>query len=682
MPYSSFRAACLLLVAAPASGFAGEVSIHRTGVLTQDTVDVGAIAVADFDADGRDEIAVLTGLPLLLQVVGLQSDGRFAVEHVRALEPHGEAPDLALVPGLRPGLLVAGPVLQTQFAGWPPRAVRRTPLAEGGGRVAVADIDADGDLDRVAAFSGGLVATELAGGGTPRTYSVEWAEGMALAQLDADAALEIVFGTTPGVVIDGATFTPQFTWPDGFGRMIAPARLPSGPGFIVADHAYVFGGTPLAMRWSPDSTYQGAVGAVDFDGDRVDEVVIHHDFNVARVFDAGTRAMRMDITSPTNRPSEIVAADMDGDGREEAVLVSGDSGFSGPTLVHVAGQAGFPAGAALKRLPRSTHAALARGDVDGDGDAELAIASHGNRPLVRLIDPATQAVEWEMPPPGFNDQYFKLQLLQLDDDVALEIVLSGGGFGGLLRAIDGAGKATQFSRAANNDFLTGNTVHAALVADVDADGVRDLLVATEPRSNLGSVRVAVLDPLTGATRWESAALGNAADKPLALSALPLDGDAALEIVLATTDGWRALDGASHALEWQFDRELKAATVAPGADGPELVGAEAGRLVHRSIVSRDVLRDYAAPEVSRCLAPLAGHDGLLIATADVFAIVYDGRRGVELARTERLGGPLDAHCGLPSDGEGLQRRAWLGSNVGWFELSLQHIHRLFGGGFED
>jgi len=199
--------------------------------------------------------------------------------------------------------------------------------------------------------------------------------------------------------------------------------------------------------------------------------------------------------SPREAVIEIAAADVDADGRAEAVLVTRDPREG--TVVTVlslpkgdGAREGAVAALATRRRVRIdgrvARGGLACGDVDGDERADIVIAtspgaaSEGSGAGGGLIV-LRSTREGDLAPLALGDaaaargaSILALAVADLDKDRRAEVILGTGGAGGddvrVLRWGEGAGGLEVASR------VTTGPVVALSVEDVDGDGRRDILV--------------------------------------------------------------------------------------------------------------------------------------------------------------------------------------------------------------
>ncbi|MCA9661397.1 MAG: VCBS repeat-containing protein [Myxococcales bacterium] len=251
-------------------------------------------------------------------------------------------------------------------------------------------------------------------------------------------------------------------------------------------------------------------------------------------------------------------------------LAAADMGFNSIALLEHEAPRSYaaPKGLPVGDQPR----ALARGDLDGDGDDDLVIASQGN-------DTVTVALFAGDAPPilqsyAVGEEPYAVTLADLDDDGALDVatadrvsgsisVLLGDGAGGFADATahaarpdvrslaiadlngDGAQDivATSFDDSkltilrGHGDgigftslFLpTGAELYGVAVGDLDHDGAVDILA-----TDLGSSELLVIRDLQ--TELPTVSRMATSAGPLDVTVGDLDGDGDLDVVVAATYG--------------------------------------------------------------------------------------------------------------------------------------------------
>jgi alpha-tubulin suppressor-like RCC1 family protein len=185
----------------------------------------------------------------------------------------------------------------------------------------------------------------------------------------------------------------------------------------------------------------------------------------------------------------VTVADLDGDGRPDLIaasyagLVSVLRNLSTPgnlTTNSFAPAITFPAGPGA--------ADVAAGDLDGDGKPDLAVANSATNTVSlfrNLSTPGTLAFapSVDLPSPGNSES---VVLGDVDGDGKLDVV--GAAFASQTLSVyinqASPGPFSTNSFAPRVDFANGNTIHSAVLADVNGDGRPDILAVGEVASYL------------------------------------------------------------------------------------------------------------------------------------------------------------------------------------------------------
>jgi hypothetical protein len=324
-------------------------------------------------------------------------------------------------------------------------------LGEGASRaIAAADLDGDGDVDLVVGDGIAEVRVfENLGPGAFLEGATHQASGprvLALGDLDGDRAPDLV-------VLDAFAPRVSVSLNDGRGHFTAPVIYRS--------------------VWNPND-----VELVDLDGDRLRDLVIAGADDMLVLRNAGDGSFRraQSIDPEICRFNQTVSLDADQDGDAELAVSGGYGVFSFQccgavrVLDQVAGT--WTPGPAL--IDESCHEALAAGDLDGDGDVDLAAAySEGflSGQAVLLNDGSGAfSTGWtlsnlELPPRV-------LDVVDLDGDGDLDQV-------GETRAWinDGAASFSVGQSLVDTPWIHGS-VFDQVLADVDQDGDEDIVLAT------------------------------------------------------------------------------------------------------------------------------------------------------------------------------------------------------------
>jgi hypothetical protein len=438
-----------------------------THVLLGAASDPGATAIADLDRDGRLDLVVAErGFASLAVLLG-QGDGTFP-----------------------------GPLVFPLGSGFDPAAFV-VALLDADGAPDVAVVDAEGDAVAVLRGAGGgslaLVGSfPLVPGSEP--------SAVVAADLDEDGALDLAVADR-----DRSSVTVLRGLGDGtFG---SPDPFPIDPGF-----------RPAAL----------AVGDLDRDG-RLDLAAAGAEGTVAVLRGRGDGTLRDAWVSPaaSGAPIEALAAsDLDGDGVLDLVA---SGGTSGDVLVLLgAGDGTFGPTAAFPAGPHPTALALADLDRDGAIDAATAIFGTGGVSVLLGRGDGTFGPALRFGAAGSGGA--GIAVGDLDRDGAPDVACANARSGdvGLLfgRPLPAAGSFTFSSRVA---FGAGHDPAGLVLADVDRDGLPDLLVAS-PAADAVSVALGLPGGSFAAPFDVDLDAGSG---PVALAAADLDRDGRLDLAVAS-----------------------------------------------------------------------------------------------------------------------------------------------------
>ena len=219
-----------------------------------------------------------------------------------------------------------------------------------------------------------------------------------------------------------------------------------------------------------------ALRALDTDGDGRAEVVALSGSGDVRVYDG--RAYALLRTASLQRPLSrgtaypiawsMAFGDADNDGADDLVVATEASVFLlDPATLRVRLTYNYARGYADRRHAGARDVAV--GDVDGDGDQEVVLASG----LVLGIRGGAVAIEWDVPPNAYGNATFghRLRLADVDGDGRDEIAAIGPWIG--LRVFDAVHRSVRWEIpdgrvVGGRDFYLG---------DADADGRVDLVFA-------------------------------------------------------------------------------------------------------------------------------------------------------------------------------------------------------------
>jgi hypothetical protein len=314
---------------------------------------VSGVVAADFDGDGIDDVAAADqssgnvrlfhnpGSGLLTVVGSFPTGGQPTSIAAGDLNEDGHT-DVAVTQSSEVAVLFG------TGAGFSPPV--HLPVA-GAAHVAIARLDSDTHLDLIvgSATGYGVSVRQGIGDGTFGPEILHFTginlQGLAVADLDADGDLDIAtagFGCCFNAVSVAAILDN-----DGSGGFHDPRIVPAG-------------------RWPGDV----AIGDLDVDG-RQDLVVAQYEIGFATIQAAS--AGLADSVDVGGAPRRIRAADMNGDGRPDLVVLDPDH-----SRVRVLSNDGPPHfGPPFDRGVHTDAMDMAVGDVNGDGRPDVVIANYG-----------------------------------------------------------------------------------------------------------------------------------------------------------------------------------------------------------------------------------------------------------------------------------------------------------------
>jgi hypothetical protein len=422
----------------------------------------------------------------------------------------------------------------------------------------VGDVDADGSTD-VLEHGGdpvsGLPSLRLVGLFDQMvrwSVPVSFRPVLSVGQLDADAALEVVQDQGGATVIDGATGLTDWAAPGSLRLAHIADVWAASPGneLVAVENNLVRvragGSFSLLTEFSGACCWPRDVADLDLDGTA--ELVLF-DFDDVRIFDLDDQTERL-LSLQSDFGSRHWLHDVDDDPAPEIVAFDQNATIGMPVVSVVDATTGQRE--SLMRGAAEQPFAVASGDLDGDGAAELVsilLSNVDGQARLEIRDAANGALLRATPIPRLQSSTERstatsnIVLAQMDADAALEIVFSHYGSSiHRLAVLDGVTLEIQWSRVPRDEAQSPILFEHIAVADVDAGGSNELLAISQES------RVHVLDALTGLTRWRSPDLGEGYF--LHVAAAQLDADAALEIMAWTGDVLRAYDGVTHALDRQ------------------------------------------------------------------------------------------------------------------------------------
>jgi len=245
---------------------------------------------------------------------------------------------------------------------------------------------------------------------------------------------------------------------------------------------------------------QLALGDIDGDGDR-DVVISNRSSNNLQILtNSGGVLSAGALLAVGQRPRALVLRDLNGDGRMDIAVAAQDS--RRVDLLFGSGGGAFGAVQSVAMPFNDKPSGMAAGDVDGDGDVDLAttLDNNGVGFVVILRNTAGAFTAAAYPTNSPNPSAVVLADLELDGDLD---VATADEDANVVTALANQGAGT-FGAA--NSFAVGTFPTALAVGELDGNGSNDLVVANRDSSSASVLRNTLSGgPLTYCTAGVSAA---------------------------------------------------------------------------------------------------------------------------------------------------------------------------------
>jgi subtilisin-like proprotein convertase family protein len=429
--------------------------------------------------------------------------------------------------------------------------------------VAWGDVDGDGDLDlaadaKIYLNEGGTLQTTAAW--TPidgGSWSAAWGD------MDGDGDLDLAAGTSV-YLNEGGTLQTTAAWTpiDGSSGPVAWGDVDGDGDLDLAAEGSAFinvylnegGALQTTAAWTSSdydyTTTSVAWGDVDGDGD-LDLAAGGYDSRTKVYLNEGGILQTIPAWTSTDNDCTYSVAwgDMDGDG--DLDLATGN--LYGPNKVYLNMGATLQTSAAWTGNDEET-TSVAWGDMDGDGDLDLAAGVWMFGPYVYLNVGGilqTGAAWW--PSDDWGGHTTDVAWGDLDGDGDLDLAV---GYDASIRVYLNEGRTLQTSAAWTSS--DGDDTRSVAWGDVDGDGDLDLAAG-----NYDSIKVYLNE---GGTLQTSAAWTSAdADDTQSVAWGDVDGDGDLDLAagnydsikvylneggtLQTTAAWTSIDGGSGSVAW-------------------------------------------------------------------------------------------------------------------------------------
>ena len=436
--------------------------------------------------------------------------------------------------------------------------LQRLPLPGMPRRIAIGDIDADGDQDCVALLGGNYYYYPF-GNGTFVALDLDtsvqlWsflATGQvyefSLGDFTSDPGLEIVGAGTPGYLLAGATGDVLWQRPGGFGVDVAAGNFDADPDleFAAMDSGSTFtvydGALHQALWARTGLSDLEHIDAHDFNDDGRDEILMGDgQWGFVRVYSSLTQQVLDTIQNSEHGVGRMAAGDVDGDGVDEIVFGSGltSSGTDQLTVVRFGGGLRWSA-----NDEAGPHPDVRVADLDSDGDNEVVWATmtsnsgyrSGN---LRALDAQTFDEQWVAPIFSNVDELHGIRGLdvgQLDRDPQLEIVEATSNSGGTVLQI--------------RDGMTGLLERAVPLLPDGAPAHLPRIVSRDTLLMAYNGRLRTIDLATGIVSWTSDLLPGG--PAITLTVANSDDDSQLEALATTGTSVVIYDLMTRAIQWQL-----------------------------------------------------------------------------------------------------------------------------------
>ncbi|MGI4759273.1 MAG: FG-GAP-like repeat-containing protein [Janthinobacterium lividum] len=242
---------------------------------------------------------------------------------------------------------------------------------------------------------------------------------------------------------------------------------------------------PVATYSTGASSYPDGVAVADVNGDGKPDLLTANDAisgKIGVLLGTGTGTFGTATTYPLSMPSDIMAADVNGDGRPDILATSYDTNVVGVLLS--TGTSTFGTMQAYGTGTNSHPESLAIADVNSDGKPDIITANYNSNTVGVLLGTGTGSFGSVVTyPTGTFSLPMGVAVADVNGDGRPDIAVasSGSGTAGVLLGTGGGafGAVTAYNLGASSSLF------GVALADVNGDGKPDLIAANEGTSTVG-----------------------------------------------------------------------------------------------------------------------------------------------------------------------------------------------------
>jgi len=328
---------------------------------------------------------------------------------------------------------------------------------------------------------------------------------------------ETVFSTLVSTIQDGSggSLSKGYVWGFTVQAAVGPGQFTS----VFSNYGSSSGADSKAL----------AVGDIDGDGD-IDAVIAHRNGQQNTAYlNNGTGSLTASVQNygtGADNSEAIALGDMDGDGDVDVAL--GNTSQQNIAYLNN-GSGSFSAGSTNFGSGSDATKAVALGDVDGDGDLDLGAGNDGAQNAVYLNNGSGSLSAGTTNFGTGSDATFSLVFGDIDNDGDLDLLVGNNVQQNVAYLNDGSG-----GLGTSQNFGTGSDKTTSIaLGDIDGDG--DLDVAVGNNTNTSSQNAAHLNNGSGVFSG-SQNFGTGTDWTEAVALSDVDGDSDLDVIAANYGG--------------------------------------------------------------------------------------------------------------------------------------------------